>query len=73
MPQGVQATGHLEGLGSGDPKSEDPIGDYWCHAFEGRALAIVSANEPGPFRVTVAMEGRVDASVEIVAVAPQSL
>jgi len=46
--------GRLIGLWSGDPKSEDDFTSGVCHAFEGRVLAVVSADAPG--RVCVKFE-----------------
>ena len=45
--------GELMGIFSGDPKNLDQYGSDRCHAFEGRALVIVRAKEPGKVTVTV--------------------
>lgn len=63
----VSAPGQLIGFGSGNPKCEDPFGDVWCHAFEGRALAIVKSAEAGPIEVVVSADGLPPATVQITA------
>ncbi|MCQ2431862.1 MAG: hypothetical protein MJ175_04575, partial [Clostridia bacterium] len=45
--------GTLLGIFSGDPKNEDQYTSAQCHAFEGRALAIVKADKPGCVTLTV--------------------
>ena len=64
----VSAPGILAGFGSGSPACEDPFGDCWCHAFEGRAMAIVKAGGAGAFQVMVSGEDIKAASVIITAV-----
>lgn len=49
--------GKLMGIFSGDPCNEDAYGSDTCHAFEGRALAIVRTNTPGKVKVTVIGHG----------------
>lgn len=49
--------GELMGIFSGDPKNEDQYGSNICHAFEGRAVAIVRASKPGDVTVIVGSEG----------------
>ncbi len=49
--------GRLLGVFSGDPKNEDVYGSDTCHLFEGRALAVISADAPGTVRVRVMSEG----------------
>lgn len=49
--------GKLLGIFSGDPANEDQYGSDCCHAFEGRALAIVKTDHPGTVTVTVKSEG----------------
>ncbi len=51
------AGGKLMGIFSGDPKNEDQYGSDICHAFEGRALAIVMTDKPGEVRLTVISQG----------------
>ncbi|MBE6612780.1 MAG: glycoside hydrolase family 2 protein [Ruminococcaceae bacterium] len=45
--------GELLGIFSGDPCNEDQYGSNACHAFEGRAVAIVRTNKPGCVTITV--------------------
>jgi beta-galactosidase len=45
--------GTLMGIFSGDPCNEDAYGSDTCHAFQGRALAIIRTNTPGEIKVTV--------------------
>ncbi|MBQ9773690.1 MAG: DUF4982 domain-containing protein [Clostridia bacterium] len=59
--------GELLGIFSGNPQSTDHYTTPECHAFEGRALAIVRAKEAGVLRVTVKGETLGDASVELIA------
>ncbi len=49
--------GELMGIFSGDPKNEDAYTSRVCHAFEGRAVAIVRTKNPGKVTVTVGSEG----------------
>lgn len=49
--------GELLGIFSGDPKNEDMYGADVCHAFYGRAVAIVKTKSPGNVTVTVGGEG----------------
>ncbi|MGN1129153.1 MAG: hypothetical protein ACI4T6_09410, partial [Candidatus Flemingiibacterium sp.] len=48
--------GELMGIFSGDPSSEDEYGSNICHAFEGRAVAIIRASKPGDVTVIVGSE-----------------
>lgn len=45
--------GELLGIFSGDPKNEDQYTSCRCHAFEGRALAIVRTHAPGQVTLSV--------------------
>ena len=45
--------GELMGIFSGDPKNEDQYTSARCHAFEGRAVAIVRTSTPGKVTVSV--------------------
>ena len=45
--------GELMGIFSGDPKNEDSYGSNICHAFEGRAVAIIKTSAAGEVTVTV--------------------
>lgn len=49
--------GELMGVFSGDPKNEDQYTSNRCHAFQGRALAIVRASAPGQVTVHVGGSG----------------
>ena len=49
--------GSLMGIFSGDPCNEDAYGSNACHAFEGRAVAIVRTNKPGQVKITVISDG----------------
>lgn len=42
---------------SGDPQNEDQYTSNKCHAFEGRALAVVRTANPGNVRIIVGAEG----------------
>ncbi len=57
--------GELMGIFSADPKNEDQYGSNICHAFEGRAVAIVRAKMTGTLKVTVSSENLKSATVEI--------
>jgi len=59
--------GKLLGIFSADPCNEDSYGTNVCHAFDGRALAIVTADKPGTVKVTVSCSGIPDAAVVITA------
>ncbi len=49
--------GELAGFASGDPKNEDRYGSNICHAFEGRAIAIVRTKSVGDVKLTVKSAG----------------
>ncbi len=49
--------GELLGIYSGDPCNEDSYGTDTCHAFKGRALAVVSTKAKGTVRCTVTCGG----------------
>ena len=63
IPHGAQELsclvdgGELMGIFSGDPANEDAYGSNRCHAFGGRALAIVRTKNPGKVTVTVGTAG----------------
>ena len=48
------------GIFSGDPANDDQYGSDTCHAYEGRAVAIVMADRPGTVRLTVESPGLAD-------------
>ena len=45
--------GELLGIFSGDPANEDVYGSNRCHAFEGRAVAVVRTRRPGTLTLRV--------------------
>ena len=59
--------GELMGIFSGDPANEDQYGSNRCHAFEGRAVAIVRASNPGKVKITVGGEGLYSGSADVTA------
>lgn len=59
--------GSLMGIFSGDPKNDDRYGSNACHAFEGRAVAIVRTNKPGQVRITVISDGLAAGSASVTA------
>ena len=54
--------GKLLGIFSGDPANEDQYGSDTCHAYEGRAIAIVMTDQPGNIKLTVTSQGLLDGS-----------
>ena len=61
--------GELLGVFSADPKNEDQYTTPVCHAYEGRALAILRAAAPGPVVLTVSSPGLPSAACRISAIA----
>lgn len=59
--------GELMGFFSADPANEDEYGSSECHAFKGRAVAVVRAAQPGAIRITVSADGLPEATAEITA------
>ncbi len=59
--------GELMGIFSADPANEDQYTSDRCHAFEGRAMAIVRTNTPGGIAVTVRSEGLLSGTDHIAA------
>lgn len=57
----------LLGVFSGDPKNEDSYGSDKCHAFEGRAVAIVKTKQTGKVTLTVGSPKIYSARAEITA------
>ena len=49
----VTGTGQFLAVGSGSPCSEDQIGDPTCHVYQGAAVIIIKALQPGIITVTV--------------------
>lgn len=60
--------GELLGIFSGDPKNEDRFTSNVCHAFKGRALAIVRAAKPGSVSITVAGDDLASGSAKVKAI-----
>lgn len=59
--------GELLGIFSADPKSEDAYTTPVCHAYEGRALAVLRAAAPGPIVLTVSSPALPDAVCRLAA------
>ena len=57
--------GSLLGIFSGDPANDDQYGSDTCHAYEGRAVAIVRASRPGDVRLIVMSDGLASASSSV--------
>ena len=57
--------GELLCIFSGDPANEDQYGSDKCHAFEGRAIAVVRAKEKKEITVRVLSDGLVPDSVVV--------
>ncbi|HWT22145.1 MAG TPA: hypothetical protein VN213_01440, partial [Solirubrobacteraceae bacterium] len=53
----LSGAGVLAGLGSANPRTEEPFGGTSCTTFDGRALAIVRPTGPGEIGVEVSAEG----------------
>lgn len=60
--------GELMGIASGNPKNEDDYTSNVCHAFYGRAIAIIRAKKPADVTVTVSSDSLDMASVTVQAV-----
>lgn len=63
----VVTGGERMGIYSGDPCNEDDYGSDRCHAFDGRALAVVRATRPGPVSITVFAEGLASGTAQVIA------
>ncbi len=59
--------GELMGIFSGDPANLDEFTSPKCHAFEGRAVAVIRAKEPGSVKVSIRSEGLKEGSLVIAA------
>ena len=59
--------GTLLGVFSGDPANDDQYGSDTCHAYEGRAVAIIRTNKPGNVKVLVLSDGLASASATVTA------
>jgi beta-galactosidase len=53
----ASGAGVLAGLGSANPRSEEPFGASRCTTFDGRALAIVRPTGPGDIEISVSADG----------------
>ncbi|MGI4790642.1 MAG: beta-galactosidase GalA [Janthinobacterium lividum] len=54
----VTGAGHIAGVGNGDPSSHEPDQAGSRHAFNGKCMVIVGANQvPGPIHLTAASRG----------------
>lgn len=66
----IRGAGSLAGIGSSDPRSEEPFVGNQCKAYEGRAMAVVRSNgEPGDLFLTASADGLPPASVTLKSVA----
>ena len=59
--------GELLGIYSANPVSSDDFNSNTCHAFKGRALAIIRANKPQKITVTVSSKDLLSGSAEVIA------
>ena len=66
----VAGPGVLAGLGSADPRTEEPFGASACTTFDGRALAIVRPTGAGEIEVRVEAEECEPVTVTVRALAP---
>ena len=62
--------GEFLGIFSGDPKNLDTYGECACHAFEGRAMAVIKSKTAGEITVTVGCDGLRKDSVTVLAATP---
>ena len=53
----VGGPGVLQGLGSGDPASDEPFTGTGCTTFDGRALAVIRPTGAGTITVTATADG----------------
>ena len=63
----VAGPAELQGLGSGDPQSEDPFFADTCFTWYGHALAAVRPTGAGQITVTAAAEGCTPVTVTVTA------
>jgi hypothetical protein len=68
----VSGAGALAGLGSANPRSDEPFAASQCTTFDGRALAIVRPTGPGDIEIRVDADGCEPASVTLSAAQPRS-
>ena len=63
----VCSGGELMGIFSGDPANEDAYTSEKCHAFDGRAVAVVRAKNPGDITLTVHVKNLKEGCVTVTA------
>ena len=63
----VSGAGHLAGIGSGNPCTEENYSTPYCAAYEGRAMAAVVADAPGEILIKAWAEGLPEAQITILA------
>jgi beta-galactosidase len=61
----VDGPGMLQGLGSGNPRTEETFGSSTHDTFDGRALAVIRPTDVGTITVTVSTNGCDDRTVTI--------
>lgn len=64
----VEGVGILQGLGSGNPKTEENFFDHEHTTFDGKALAVIRPTEIGLINITVEAEGCSPQTVKIEAI-----
>jgi beta-galactosidase len=62
---GVEGPAVLQGLGSGNPCTEETFGSHTHDTYDGRALAVVRPTGPGTITVTVSSEDCDDRTVTV--------
>jgi hypothetical protein len=68
----VSGAGALAGLGSANPRTEEPFAASACTTFDGRALAIVRPTGPGDIEIRVDADGCEPASATLSATEPRA-
>ena len=66
----VDGPARLQGLGSGNPCTEETFGSATHDTYNGRALAVVRPTDAGTITVTVSAKGCEERGVTIEAVHP---
>lgn len=61
----IQGAGMIQGMGTGNPLSEEDFNDDTCTTFYGHLLAVVRPTEQGEISVTASAEGCKEASITI--------
>ena len=63
---GGSGPGHIAGVGNGDPSDHDPDKAHYRHAFHGKCLVIVGANEqPGDIHLAAGSNGLRGAGLDL--------